>query len=182
MKKLRTLLTAAVGAICLSSASSGATFTGTLSPGGSVYELPAGGSGKMVVTVEFTRGVAGYLFARVLNTYNDYCGPNLDYCGGNDDEQFVQLNQVTDRKFVQRIETRGAYVYRAPGFVEYGNESLQGVQAAFDDDLTAPLGYAVSIAAIPEPVSWAMLIAGFGLAGAARRRRRVTGRIARATT
>jgi hypothetical protein len=33
----------------------------------------------------------------------------------------------------------------------------------------------VSISAVPEPASWAMLIGGFGLTGAAmRRRRRVT--------
>lgn len=33
-------------------------------------------------------------------------------------------------------------------------------------------GISLSIAAVPEPASWAMLIAGFGLVGAAARRRR----------
>jgi hypothetical protein len=32
--------------------------------------------------------------------------------------------------------------------------------------------------AVPEPASWAMLIAGFGLTGAAMRRRRVTAAVA----
>ena len=32
----------------------------------------------------------------------------------------------------------------------------------------------VSLSAVPEPASWAMLIMGFGLVGAAARRRRVT--------
>jgi hypothetical protein len=35
-----------------------------------------------------------------------------------------------------------------------------------------------STGAVPEPASWAMLIAGFGLTGAAMRRRRVTAAVA----
>ena len=35
-------------------------------------------------------------------------------------------------------------------------------------------GFVVSVGGVPEPASWAMMIAGFGLVGAAARRRRQT--------
>jgi hypothetical protein len=40
---------------------------------------------------------------------------------------------------------------------------------------TGRRGTQISVAAIPEPASWAMLIAGFGLTGAVMRRRRQAG-------
>lgn len=54
--------------------------------------------------------------------------------------------------------------------ISYGGEYLYG----FIDDFRI----GSSSGAVPEPASWAMLIAGFGLTGAAMRRRRVTTAIA----
>jgi len=45
-------------------------------------------------------------------------------------------------------------------------------------DSTAFTATVESVAAVPEPASWAMLITGFGLTGAAMRRRRVTAAVA----
>lgn len=45
--------------------------------------------------------------------------------------------------------------------------------AAFDDITIGAPGGGPGVGGVPEPASWAMLIAGFGLTGAAMRRRRV---------
>jgi hypothetical protein len=56
-------------------------------------------------------------------------------------------------------------VYLAPGSYNF---TITG-----DGALGIPAGLAIRLdSSIPEPASWAMLIAGFGLAGAAARRRR----------
>jgi hypothetical protein len=47
-----------------------------------------------------------------------------------------------------------------------------------DDESWAIDNFSLSAATVPEPASWAMLIAGFGLVGAAARRRRVATAIA----
>lgn len=60
----------------------------------------------------------------------------------------------------------GALTLNGPGIsyvVFSGADAQYGI-----DDLT----YTISGTAVPEPASWAMLIAGFGLTGAALRRRR----------
>lgn len=58
--------------------------------------------------------------------------------------------------------------------------NVASVRFAFNGNLTSgPAGYreidifAAQVAAVPEPTSWAMLITGFGLVGAAARRRRL---------
>jgi hypothetical protein len=53
-------------------------------------------------------------------------------------------------------------------FVEFGGLGFLGQSNVYADNLMFTTGSN----AVPEPASWAMLIAGFGLAGAAMRRRR----------
>ena len=50
--------------------------------------------------------------------------------------------------------------------------SIQAGNGSFTSDSGALLGFEKTPAGVPEPASWAMLIAGFGLVGAAARRRR----------
>ena len=55
----------------------------------------------------------------------------------------------------------------------YGSDpSLNTVSAYVSDFNNTGINYAFRIGAVPETASWAMLIAGFGLTGAAMRRRR----------
>lgn len=53
----------------------------------------------------------------------------------------------------------------APSFVP-------GTYALVDYDTREP-GFSLSIAVVPEPATWAMMLAGFGLAGTALRRQRI---------
>lgn len=61
----------------------------------------------------------------------------------------------------------GGLVLDGPGFADPRAETLAGPQNGpqAPDQVDGPIG------AVPEPASWAMMIAGFGLAGAAMRRR-----------
>lgn len=50
-----------------------------------------------------------------------------------------------------------------------------GIQRNFSDVNSAPLKLMASVgSAVPEPATWAMMIAGFGMVGAGMRRRKVT--------
>lgn len=51
-------------------------------------------------------------------------------------------------------------------FIEFGGAGAFGQSNLYSDNLTFTTN------AVPEPASWAMLMTGFGLAGAALRRRR----------
>ncbi len=63
-----------------------------------------------------------------------------------------------------RFDLGQGYQY---GYADVGGSLVHGFR--FD---TTP-GVNVALAAIPEPASWAMMLAGFGIVGAASRRRRV---------
>lgn len=68
---------------------------------------------------------------------------------------------------VQEININGTFANGAFGFYNYSQARV--LYAGITEDVLPPTG------AIPEPATWAMLIAGFGLVGvAARRRRAVT--------
>ncbi|NJC09655.1 PEPxxWA-CTERM sorting domain-containing protein [Polymorphobacter fuscus] len=59
------------------------------------------------------------------------------------------------------------------GIADLAGGNLYGIRFNTDP------GASIRIAAVPEPASWAMMIVGFGLSGAAMRRRRDTGLRAR---
>lgn len=67
-----------------------------------------------------------------------------------------------------------------PVSMDFSNTSTIGIQAPIGGNFTSSSGQFLGFSqtpttnVVPEPASWAMLIAGFGLVGATMRRRRVT--------
>lgn len=66
--------------------------------------------------------------------------------------------------------------------LEVGYYRVDGNHLSFGDpDDSSPYSYRVDVTSVPEPAEWALLISGFGLAGAALRRRARTGTRSAAT-
>ena len=72
--------------------------------------------------------------------------------------------RVTDMHVCPMVTGVVPHVGGPIAVVGYGEQAMQ---AAFDAN-----SWSIA-AAVPEPASWAMMIAGFGLTGAALRRRRI---------
>ena len=112
-----------------------------------------------------------------------------DSGGGNDDtSQLLQVlwnGQVTGQVTGVSVSD-GGYQELTYHVVGLGNDLLtvQGYSSSgynFVDDISVVEGQAVVTApGVPEPASWALMISGFGLAGAALRRRRGAGDAVRA--
>jgi hypothetical protein len=101
-----------------------------------------------------------------LNSFDAAGWPNTSY---NSTVKFYDLG----------YNLLDSFDFVAPGTGHYTFSSPRTFVGGFILQI-GPDGYNVGIdniditSAVPEPASWAMLIAGFGLAGAAMRRRRVT--------
>jgi opacity protein-like surface antigen len=113
----------------------------------------------------------------VPSFYGDF-GFNMDAVDVNGVSSYFTFNSSSNNG--------GFRFYRPPTFVTFNGPTLYtGTTAAptftlgnfalsfsgIDLDLTIA---AQSVGGVPEPASWAMLIAGFGLTGAAMRRRRIS--------
>jgi hypothetical protein len=93
-----------------------------------------------------------------------YGNPNAPFAGKNSGEPYVFLNFFNDHGTFDRIDFS-----EAPSFGG-GYESDNHTVGHF---LTKGTGtVVVQIGSVPEPASWALMIAGFGLVGASLRRRR----------
>lgn len=82
--------------------------------------------------------------------------------------------------FVQGYAQGGAFVSGVPGANAFGGGSLTRFKVTTfqsDNQLFPEMSVSVS-GGVPEPATWAMMIAGFGLAGVALRMRRISTQIA----
>jgi hypothetical protein len=85
-----------------------------------------------------------------------WCGnPNTAFLGGNPNEPYAFLN-----------------VYFKPGITYDRIKIFQIGTGGYESD-NHTVGFFLEKNVVPEPGTWAMMIAGFGLVGAAMRRRRV---------
>ncbi|MCG2842722.1 PEPxxWA-CTERM sorting domain-containing protein [Sandaracinobacter sp. RS1-74] len=109
-------------------------------------------AGNLVATID-TGSVKGEIDSRA-NAAAYYGNPNAPYAGNNSGEPYAFLNiYFTDGDSYDKI----VISQLSSGGYESDNHTV---------------GFYTRVGGVPEPTTWAMLIAGFGLVGAAARRRR----------
>jgi hypothetical protein len=146
------------------------------SPGGTVFTSTFG------TGPNGTRGVLGRADGLFAPLRADFTGPvnfvsvDIGDLGGDADNLFL-------RAFNASNVLLGSAAQLLPGglsemrtlslavggiaYIEFGGVGLNGESNVYSDNLS----FGTRGGAVPEPASWAMLIAGFGLVGALQRRR-----------
>ncbi len=142
---------------------------------GDFFGVAQGGNGTGVyATLSQTFALAAG--ASISGYVGFYAGDYLPY----DDDGYLSVNGVNI--FAASVATLGTYgnsgwvafTYVAP---TAGNYTLELGGRNIGDNGGGPTGAVIdavtTTAAVPEPANWAMLLTGFGLVGAAARRRRL---------
>lgn len=127
--------------------------------------MMTGGSGTHAV---FSR-IGGGPFT--LNSIDLTDGFNTPTAGFFDITFFDGVEEITETLQLDRIKGLQTFNFNRENlqWFSIGTSGFAGGELQFDNVvLDAPV-----ISGVPEPTTWAMMIAGFGLAGAAIRRRRV---------
>jgi hypothetical protein len=139
------------------------------------FGFPDLAPGSYEIRVVFDRAVATSDRSTIMirYVYNNICpDPDPRACGGSDGFYRFGFTTLSDREFVSAFELKPARVegdrlYFADRFVE-----MLLIARPVDQSPSAFFTLTISdVAAVPEPASWAMMIGGFGLLGAAARRR-----------
>jgi hypothetical protein len=115
----------------------------------------------------------------VFNTFDETTSDYFEYVSGSD--FYTELNLVSGQSY--DVYAAFNILLRAgpqigPVTMDFSNTSTIGIQAPTGGSFTSSSGEFLGFAqtpgtgVVPEPASWAMLIAGFGLVGATMRRRR----------
>ncbi len=150
--------------------------------------LPFYRTGTLNVEVEVRGGNAtlrdGYVSSNYI-TYYDFFDPETgEPQGGNDtdNEEFYYFEDILDPgsgtwKTSFHVQRLISYVDQRPGepFPYETGYTVTEAKVFGEFSADAPITYIIRLsgsAMVPEPATWAMLIAGFGLVGAAARRRR----------
>lgn len=140
--------------------------------------------GRYEITFAFDRPLSGFrTYAGTRYIYDLICpGSPPFFCGGGDGLNPFEFTNEDARIFSAAFTLHPEYTIETwPGqYVRFRpNSFVGGPVEAFDareptvENPPTPIGYRLTITAVPEPASWAMMIAGFGLAGAALRRRQM---------
>jgi PEP-CTERM motif len=103
-------------------------------------------------------------------TITDMFGNGLPF-GAGVFNGFV-LEVLTGPKIASAVIDSGGTIVPASAIVSNGDLFINFVGVSQQDFGTAIVNFTTLSTAVPEPASWAMLIAGFGLTGATLRRRR----------
>lgn len=182
MRKFSVAAMAASLTVGLSSTAQAVTYTGTLSPIFGEY-LTIGPYGfetrplRITFTADMTQAPSAYLSAGFdlyfEGTFDNGPGVPRDWYGDYIDYYENYSSLLTPTGFTLLIDTPDNATcspYKPPAyFCEHTYLSgfyLDG------ETLGAPIIYTYSITAVPEPAAWALIIAGFGIAGAGLRRSR----------
>jgi hypothetical protein len=130
--------------------------------------------GKYTLRFVFDQDTAG------LNTSISYETVSVTYeddnvTGANTVPTFPLFDALSPRTYTTLITLNPARVINpGPNRTEFLPDSYRGggFEVVIDGDATIGYRFTIeSFAAVPEPASWAAMICGFGLAGAAMRRR-----------
>ncbi len=108
----------------------------------------------------------------VRTLYDLWCDQVGGFCGGNDYHDLVVFTKLTQSDYSAEFELLPER-WPGPGFTRLREQTLRGGAiwaVAFDQDAAPPpTAYSFTITRVPEPATWAMMIAGFGMVGTASR-------------
>ena len=173
-KTSRAMAASAVAAVALglSTTASAASFLWSyageggylVNASGSLTANPLGGGDFQVTSITGTRNgaaITGLTAYAVQDNQVYTTDPHLDFLGLAFNVGAVAYNVYFDSS------STGGYNCGRAGYCEVG----PGVTGS--DGISDPTGQiAFTLTSVPEPAAWALMLAGFGLAGAAVRRRR----------
>lgn len=187
MKKLACSLLAAASVVAFSAPASAAiVFLDSVTAEGDLYRFnyvvqfaqdEGVSDGSTVSIYDFQGYVAGSITSPALVTAStELTSPDLPMSPG-----FMDDGGVVNLRFTYNGSSQDLSNQTFAGFSalsRYGAISLDGfsglsIKTAGAVDTTVFTQGSVGVPAIPEPATWAMMISGFGLLGAAARRRRV---------
>lgn len=137
------------------------------------YWLSALDAGNQVTFYSGSRKLFTFRPQDVINAVNatatpgDYYGnPNAAFAGQNTGEPYIFLNFYSNLRPFTRIEFA-----ETPAGGGYESDNHTVGRFLTQSGTLIPLNDSV-VADVPEPATWAMLIAGFGMVGVSARRRR----------
>ena len=91
--------------------------------------------------------------------------------GGGESEFYFATEPIAPGRWRAELTAIDELRVQGPRLTERWRVALIGASiAAVDEARLAPFAYRITITDVPEPASWAMMITGIGLAGAAARR------------
>lgn len=183
---MRYALPALAAAVTLSLSPAGAQAatvidSGTYSAGEYVYDFGSFGlsPGKYRATLSFSTPPAAFWggWVEKQTVTNFYCqdpGSPVYYCGGDDVPTFYDFLPVTPTQYVTNITVNPFRSVPTPGsdpVIRYDEFETCCDYYNFEFDAGEPGNYVLSLASVPEPATWALMIFGMGAVGAAMRRR-----------
>ncbi len=149
-----------------------ATYVGTVS-GFDYRSIPIPtGPGTYQLRFAFSSAVPWDVTIYSEEHYDMYDAKTLEYFGGNDSALFDTREYYTPTRS-GTLQWTIARPYRRISKNVLSTGYFSGVQADvnFYGDPDTSVTYQFDVTAVPEPAEWMLLIGGFGLAGAALRRR-----------
>ncbi len=191
-------LPALTAALTLSLAPAGAQAatvldSGNFAAGQYVYDYGSFGlsPGKYRVTLSFSTPPATFWggWVEKQTVTNFYCedpGTPTYYCGGDDVPTFYDFAPVSPTQYIANVTVNPFRSVPTPGsdpVVRYDEFDSCCDFYNFEFDAGEPGSYVLSLASVPEPGTWALMILGMGAIGAVMRGRVRTGsatRLARA--